>query len=450
MNARGTTFFAIKSLQGRKYPQRYRQMLQEYQAGIPKDTVRSRLAQLLAHCRQSVPYYAEAMRRLGDGKDLEKDPERCLQALPILTKDTIRDEFERLKSADLASRKWVYNTSGGSTGEPVKIIQDVAYEDWSIALIYLYYHLAGYDVGEPVVYLWGSERDLFAGTIGWQKKLSNFLTATTFMNAFRMEAAQMRAYLDALNRKPPKMIVAYAQAIYELARFAQAEGLRVAPQNAITASAGTLHPFMRETIETVFQARIFNRYGCREVGNIASEIPGVQGLWVAPWNNYVEIVDDEGCPVPPGVEGNILVTSLTNYAMPLLRYRIGDCGALAPGESPARTGRQVLQKVTGRMTDNFRTRTGRVIPGEYFTHLLGVVLNGKGAIKRFQLTQRDYDRIEVKIVRDERIPDGVNTAEVIEKVALVMEKPCAVTVDFVEDIPSTASGKYRFTISEVR
>src|SRR5689334_14221372 len=131
---------------------------------------------------------------------------------------------------------------------------------------------------------------------------------------------------------------------------------------------------MREKIAEVFGCHVYNRYGSREVSDIACELPGASGLWVAPWGNYVEILDDEARPVPPGEEGNIVVTCLTNYAMPLVRYWIGDRGALAQtsriGQTDGEAGPQFLKHVFGRNVDAFRTRDQALIDGEYFTHLL--------------------------------------------------------------------------------
>src|SRR5436305_5484158 len=150
------------------------------------------------------------------------------------------------------------------------------------------------------------------------------------MNAFAMSPESMRRFIDVLNCKHPRLIVAYAQAIYELARFAEREKLSVAPQRAVLTSAGTLYPFMREKISHVFGCEVYNLYGSREVSDMAWELPGLKGLWAPPWANFIEIVDEKGVPVPAGTEGNIAVTCLTNYAMPLIRYWIGDRGALLP------------------------------------------------------------------------------------------------------------------------
>lgn len=207
------------------------------------------------------------------------------------------------------------------------------------------------------MYVWGSLRDIVGSAEGWIARLANWMRNMTFLSVFRLGPSHMREHIHVLNTKRPRLIVAYPLALYELARFAEREGLEVAPQAAIIVSAGTLYPYMRDTIERVFQCQVFNRYGSREVGDIVCERPGLEDLWVTPWGNYVEIVDGEGNRVPDGSKVEILATSLSNFAMPFVRYRIEDRGVLSTRRSndEGRCG-QVLADLLGRSYDMFINR----------------------------------------------------------------------------------------------
>ncbi len=441
MNVRGLIYLNYASLRGYKFFEFYKKIVKEKVNGIPPDTTRKALVKLLLHCQKSVPYYTELTRQLGAEELLRKSPELYLQKLPVLTKDIIRTNFEQLKSRDIDQRRWYLNTSGGSTGEPIKLIQDREYSERSAAIRLFYSYLVGRELGEPEVRLWGSERDIFQNTMGWKANFFNFLTNTRYMNAFKMSPSKMNSFIHMLNAKRPKLIVAYAQAIYELAKFAEDENIKVIPQEAIITSAGTLYPFMREKIETVFQCKVFNHYGSREVSSIACERPGCKGLWVAPWGNYVEIVDDDNNPLPPGVEGNILVTCLNNFAMPLIRYKIGDVGILSrnfPSE-------QILQKVSGRNVDMFKTQDGTLVDGEYFTHLLYF----KDWVQKFQVIQKTYSEIAIKIIKSDSDYQPEELDDIAAKCKLLMGKDCSVDFEFVSEISTSASGKYRYTISEI-
>ncbi len=441
MNIRKSFYFNYASCRKYNFPQIYNNFLQETLSNIPINTTTILLIKLLIHCHQSVPYYAQLINILPNQDIIQQKPELYLSQLPILTKDVIRAKFEQLKSIDLPQRQWYFNTSGGSTGEPIKLIQDAEYNDKTTALSLLYSYLVGRELGESEVRLWGSEKDVFDGTMGWKANFFNFLRNTTYMNAFQMTPQKMRDFLKSLNTKPPKLIVAYAQAIYELAKFAEDEKFKLVPQKAIITSAGTLYTWMRQKIETVFQCQVFNRYGSREVSDVACEKPGEQGLWVAPWGNYIEIVDDDHNPVPAGVEGNILITSLTNFAMPLIRYKIGDRGTLSPEYKSG----QILQQISGRNVDIFKTQNGTLVDGEYFTHLLYF----KDWVHKFQIIQKSYLEITIKIIKSNSDYLTEELDDIVTNCKLMMGKDCVVNFEFVNHIPVNKSGKYRYTISEV-
>jgi phenylacetate-CoA ligase len=445
MNLRKQLYFELVHLRGQALGAYYERFLREDQNGIPPDTSKRLLIQLLAHCKQSVPYYAEIMRGIGDS--FYEDPEEYLRRFPILTRDMLRSRFDDLKSADLARRKWYLNTTSGSTGEPAQFIQDWEYAAQSGAISLLYSKLVGREIGQGEVCLWGSVRDISHGSVGWKARIVNTIDNTIFLNAFRMTPAHMRRFIATFNTKRPKLILAYVEAIYGLAGFAEHEGLEVTPQAAIMTAAGTLYPFMREKIEHVFQCPVFNRYGSREFGDIACERPGTKGLWVAPWGNYVEIVDSQGNPVPDGNEGEILVTSLTNYAMPLVRYRIGDRGVLCPvnGSDQDRCG-QVLEGVLGRTRDLFKLGNGGILDPAYFMFLLFY----KNWVRKYQVVQKNPSSIVYRIVLSESDYQQAELDEIVAKTKLLMGDTCQVAFEFVDDIPASASGKYRYAISETQ
>jgi len=441
VNARGLLYLAALRLRGSTIPVHRARYLEADRRGADEGTSRDLLHRLLRHCRERVPYYA---RLLPDAAAVDRDPVAALGSMPLLQKSDVRDHFESLQSRDLASRRWHLNTSGGSTGEPIRLVQDAEYDDRTGGLTLAYTHWIGHDPGEPQVLLWGSERDVLERTVGWRARASNFLSATTFLNAFMMTPSAMREFAVKLRRVRPRLVVAYAQALYELTGFLEREGLEVPPPRAAVTSAGTLHRFMRERIERVLRCPVFDRYGSREVAAIACERPGIEGLWVAPWCNYVEVVDERGATQPPGVEGEIAVTSLVNYAMPLLRYRIGDRGVMLP-ERPR--GGQALARILGRNVDAFRRRDGTLVDGEYFTHLLYF----RDWVQKFQFVQRSFEEVVLKVVpRDadrERVSREILEIEAQARAAL---GPAAVLrVEWVEEIPPAPSGKYRYTVSEI-
>lgn len=445
MNLRKHVYFALVGLRGQALGAHYRHFLREAQEGVPPETTRRLLVQLLTHCERSVPFYAEIMRKRG--YSFKEDPEKYLRSFPILTKDIIRAHFDELRSSDLANRKWYFNTSGGSTGEPVRFIQDRDYSARVGAIKLLYSRLVGKEIGEPEINLWGSSHDVAKYSRTLNAILVTNLTNIIQLNAFKMTPDTMRQYVEVINTRKPKQIVAYADSIYMLADFAERQGLEIVPQDSIITSAGMLYPVMRAKIEKVFQCRVFNRYGCREVSDIACERPDCEGLWVAPWGNYLEIVDKDGNPVPDGTEGEILVTSLTNYAMPFIRYRVGDLGILAPSRATELDpGIQILQSILGRTIETLKTKDGVLIHAGNFM----VILFHRDWIARYQVIQRSYSHIVYRIVQVGAKPSQAELDDIMTKTRHVMGHDCKVTFDFVDHISVSPSGKHRYIFSEVR
>lgn len=360
-----------------------------------------------------------------------------IDSFPILTKNIIREKFDDLKSKDLGTRRWRVNTSGGSLGEPVKFIQDKDYLLATRCGTYKHEQKLGYTFGDVLIKLWGDEREILKNSQSFKNKLINKIKNITFLNSFNMSEENMFKFIEEINNKQPKLIVAYAQSMYELAKFVKKNSLNISHIGAIITSAGNLYPFMREVIQKIFNAPVYNRYGSREVSNIACEQPNIDGLVISD-QVYIEVIDKNGNQCPEGVEGEIIVTSLINYAMPIIRYKIGDRGIL----NTTKHDFPILEKVSGRSVSTFQTKEGKLIDGEYFTHLIYYM----DWIKKFQIIQKSYNLIEFKVVRyfNESEKDIKNINKGVKK---IMGNNCEIEFNFVDEIYPLKSGKFLYTIN---
>ena len=408
-----------------------------------------RLAAILSYAHDHVPHYRRILEQAGVvGHNGEIDAMRFAE-VPFLDKRTIRKVGQDLLSDDASRLRWQYNTSGGSTGEPVRLAQDRGFHDWGRALSILFDTWTGYFLGDRKALFWGSERDLFVGHETFKVRLSRWLRNEVWFNTFRMTPDQMKHYVQKLNSFRPRQVLAYAESVDEFCRFAGRNGISLVSPYGVMTSAGTLFPEMRATIERVMRAPVFNRYGSREMGGIACECEQHKGLHVSVLTHLVEIVRSDGCPAAPGEIGEIVVTSLVNHAMPLIRYRIGDTGAWATEGCTCGRSWPLLASVTGRTADTFLTASGSQIHGEYFTHLFYF----QDWVERFQVIQEARDLIRVLVVpRDCPDPAISRRAEInsiTDKIKLVMGPSCTIRFEFADDIPSSPSGKYRYTVSKV-
>ncbi|MFZ6020887.1 MAG: hypothetical protein ACOYXO_14870 [Chloroflexota bacterium] len=438
---RQTLYFTLFGLRGYKIGETYHQFLHEYQQGIPTDLIKNRLIKLLYHAKCYVPYYAEIIQKMGDS--FYQDPFSYLANFPILTKNILRNQFDRITSTNLPQRKWKLNTSGGSTGEPVCVVQDAEFQTTSRAISLLFSKIIGKELGEPEVYLWGSERDIQQGSQKWTAVLSNHITNTEFINAFRMSPSTLMKFAEVIRKNRLSLIVAYAESIYEAALFFEQNQIKVPPPKAIITSAGTLFPYMRQKIKQVFQCEVYNHYGSRETGAIACELPNQNGLWVAPWGNYLEIVDEALKPVIEETRGEILITCLSNFAMPLIRYQIGDVGTLKNPSGNHAT--QTLLSLDGRINQLFQLSDGTMINPGYFEFLLYF----KKWIRKFQVIQKDYSTLIFRFVSNDNLPHEEDLEEIQQKTRAFMGLDCQVIFEFVDELPPSPSGKFLYMYSEI-
>ncbi len=406
----------------------------------------ARLSRLLLHAAHHVPYYRDLLlaNRVVENEKIDLGR---FSLLPQLRRETLRVNFERLKSDDLALRDWYKNSSGGSTGEPVVLLQDREYHRIVTATTDLHFLWAHRDAGDPFVQLWGSERDLLAGTVGWRKKISGFFRNVTFLNSIDLSVENMRRYIATIQRLRPVVIEAYAGSIYDLARYANASKVRLSGVKSVVTSAETLYPYMREEIERAFGCPVLNRYGSREVANVAAERTAGIGLDVFTYTNLVEVVDAEGRHCQPGEEGDILVTCLANYAMPIIRYRIGDRGVVGALVSAPTPSVERLAMVTGRAADRFLRRDGSTVDADFFVTVLGAAFSDTW-LKKIQLVQQDYELVVVKLVASSPPPQAARD-EIRGLLQRVMTPACRVIFEIVPAIPPLASGKYASVVSHV-
>ena len=342
-----------------------------------------RLAALLHHAVKDVPFYRERAA----------SPE--LSAFPILRKEDIHAHFDEMMEPSLlaeyrAEKKprgysWVEVKTGGSTGTPTTVIHDRDFRDWGRAGRLYSQWMCGFPIGTPFFMLWGSMRDINEAKDSAQKRVLNSLLQVHPLNAFLMDDARMADYLREIGESRIDHLMAYVDAAYQLARFQEKTGKPMRPLKSIMACAGTVTDEVRGKLGRVFGARVHNKYGSRECADMACEC-AVGGFHIYSTGVHLEIVDDAGQPVPAGTTGRILVTLLQNRRFPLIRYEIGDIGALSSAACKCGSPLPLLERVEGRISEIITAANGAYVSPVFIRHLIGVVHN-PGTIERFQFRQ---------------------------------------------------------------
>ena len=370
------------------------------------------------------------------------------ERVPLLDRDTLRARFDDLKSDDLAQRRWKENATGGSTGEPAHFIQDQTYREWVFVGKMLFDEWTGLRPADPQVRLWAAQSDVHADRQSLRMRAGRGLRNELWLDAFRMAPEAMRAYVAQINEFRPVQILGYAESLDALAALIEAEGLQVWSPRALMTSASVLEPSMRARIERVFAAPVFDRYGSREVADAACECERHAGLHVSTPTHVVEVLRPDGTAAEPGEMGELVVTLLTNEAMPLIRYSIGDVSAWAAGACPCGRSWPLLERIHGRVSGLFVTEEGGLIPGGFF----GMAFYDEDLVAKYQVVQESVDDLRLKVVPApgaRRKLTGRWLAEVTAAYRKVIGPHLQVALEVVDDIPVTATGKHRSTISKV-
>ena len=399
---------------------------------------------LLRQAYEDAPYYRKAFERVGFHPEDFSRMEQ-LSALPVLTKSDIQNHRDELLCLTATPGSYYRNQTGGSTGHPLVFCQSWEYEAWGLADIWRNFMMCGFRPGERKVFLWGSDYDSRAHR-GWKNRVVQDLLRenTVWINTFELTEERLAEAARTVERFRPRLIVAYVSSATLLASYIREHGIKIRPR-AIQTSAEVLSGAQRRLLEEVFACPVFDRYGCREVGNIAHECEAHEGLHLLEENNYTEFLDDAGLPVSPGETGTITVTNLNNSVMPLIRYQPGDLGRPAAGLCSCGRGLARMEVVDGRTADVIRSPSGKLLHGEFFTHLFYKL----AGVRQFQVVQTSLERVEIRIVPMRGFDKEHACRFLSEAIREHGDPAFQVTVTLYERIPSSASGKYRFVYSEL-
>jgi phenylacetate-CoA ligase len=399
-----------------------------------------KLSALLAHAEAHVPYYRALFRSLGI-RSLDIRNMVDFATLPILTKDIIREKQTELVREDVPLGSLLPHFSGGSTGVPLKFYRSREYLVASDAGSYRNLEQCGWRPGEMIAFFWGGNDKLYAMS-RWEFELRQFIRRTYQFDPFHSGETEMAEWARQFRRIRPRAILGYASTIARFAAFLDGRGESIDGIKGAFTTAEKLYRPQREVIERAFGCKAFDCYGSSEVQNIAAECPEGRMHVNA---DYVVVEEDQAAGDSPRP---FLLTSLWNWSMPFIRYRNEDCGYLSNEGCSCGNHFPLMRLEIARTSDNFLFPGGRVVHGEFFTHLM----YGGDGIANFQFHQTSVDEIILWIVpgpgdsqaRQDKIKGAIEQIQ-----SVCPGQAVRVDVREVEAIPLSPAGKHRFTRSDV-
>ncbi len=397
-----------------------------------------RLINLLKHAYEHVPYYRERYQR----EDIHPEDIKSFedfQALPILTRDDINENRDKMVASNLRDQVQSDET-GGSTGEPMHFFIEDSFWWWNAALEFRGRSWYGVHEGDKIAWVWGDQRDMPDWT--WQKRLKFQIMQQRFLNAFALTEAKMKSFATMLVDWQPAMFRGYASALTLFARYIKDQGITGIRPRLIETTAEKVTTPQRELLEEVFHCPVADCYSGREFATIAYQCEK-GGLHVCE-TRHLEVVAN-GQVVPAGQMGEVVVTSLTQLAMPLIRYKNGDMAIYETSNCCCGRGLPLLREVVGRMHDYLATADGQFVHGEFFAYTFRV----KPEVERYQIYQPDLHHLHIRLVCNQPVSQAwLDNARA--EVQARFGQATQITLEIVDRIELTPAGKHRFIISEVK
>jgi len=438
-----TVLFPLHELVRRHDSVARRRALEQSQWWSPERIERyrlERLRQFLRRAATTVPYYEGLFRSIAfDPAGLRTLAD--LEAIPLLTKATIRANAEALKARDATGLR-PFNT-GGSSGEPLTFFLDKDRVSHDVAAKWRATRWWGVDIGDPEVVVWGSPTEL--GAQDWVRSIRDRLLRSTLLPAFEMSESNLDGFVAAIRARRPAMLFGYPSALAHIARHAESRGqpLNDVGIRVAFVTAERLYPEQRDQIRRTFGCPVANSYGGRDAGLIASECPA-GGMHMSGEDIIVEVVDGDGRSQPPGVAGEIVVTHMSTGSFPFIRYRTGDIGVLDERACECGRGLPLIKEIQGRTTDFVVAQDGTVMHGLALVY----VVRDLPGVAKFKIVQESVDHTSVFLVAG---PDFDH--EVVDRIRVGMARRLGsrvrIDVEIVDDIPPERSGKYRYVVSKV-
>jgi phenylacetate-CoA ligase len=405
------------------------------------------LSLLLDHAVATVPFYAKRLFRAGHVVGRPVD-EETWSRIPVLTRADLQSA-----GADMASTapppqhgRIFELRSSGSTGMPVAVKTTTYAQLWFKAIVLREQLWHRRDLGGSFAAIRRYEPGIALPPDGdrqprWASRAAvPFNTGPLLRLTIRAPASVQAAWLA---RNDPDYLLTYPSNLASLVVAARDAGLRPRRLREITTMAEIVSPELRALVREVWNVPIRDTYSAKEVGYMALQCPQHEHLHVQSEATFVEIIDESGRPCVPGGIGRVVVTSLHNFAMPLIRYQIGDYAEVGP---PCACGRglPVLARVMGRVRNMLVGRNGdRYWPSfgtTRFRHIAPVrqhqfVQTARGVLKARFVVERALTEDEEEALRahiQSRLPE-----------------PFAIAFDYVDDIPPSEGGKLENFISEI-
>lgn len=397
---------------------------------------------MVAHAFDTCPYYRQKFRKAGiTPGDLRSRVD--IDNVPTITKEEIQEHRDEMVSTKYSMKSLITDMTGGSTGSPMQFYYDKDRLDSRVGATLRHNRWAGWEIGDRAAILWGAPQDTKVSGKLKDRMRSWVQERRLILDASALSEAAMANFARDLIRYRPTILQAYSNTLGLFARYIQDQKLKGIRPHGIICSAEVLSEDNRLLIEETFGCSVYNRYGCREFAVIASECDAHEGLHINAENLLVEVVNNGRSCIDE--DGEIVISDLRNFAMPMIRYRIKDVGRIKQASCVCSRGLPLMQLAGGRVTDFLVATNGEKVSGIVIATY--VITNLQG-IRQIQFIQNEIGSLTINLVK---APDWTTATmtELMARIRRYLGEDIRLKAEFKNQIPLERSGKYQFSISKL-
>jgi phenylacetate-CoA ligase len=412
-----------------------RQFSTEKIAGVQN----AKLHRLIDYCLDNIKYYRETFTRAGIEPGRVRNA-ADLPRLPFLTRDELRSRFWDFLPRELPPCRT--SRTSGSTGVPVCLLSDRSSRLFNSAAVIRYRRALGVGLcGKPILTLLKNEHEPN------KKPHWTFLQGihkTYYINPYDGFPENIEHSTELLRKLKSPVLIGITPAIRALAYKVRDGVLPSFQPNVVLTTGEVLEPEVREMLECTFKTMVADVYACNEAGDVAWQCRCARGYHINADNVIVEIVRDDR-PVEAGQIGQVVITNLNRYAMPIIRYKNGDLARLSAEPCPCGCNLPMIAEIIGRTGEDILLPDGRTVP---WNQLKGLMNHPQ--VRQFQLVQQADGSLTVRYVPENHADRQTIESLLKARFEDLLGPSLPIEMDKVNQIPPAPSGKIKLVISNYK
>jgi len=409
-----------------------------YQAVI--ETRNRKLQKLIRYALRNIKYYRELFATAAIDPEQIRTAED-LRLVPVLTKEQIRERFWDFLPSDLPQCR-IRRTSG-STGAPLCVLSDRSSRMFNSAAVIRYRNALGVGfIAKPILTPLKTPDQLCTRKYHWT--FLQGIHKTYYINPYLDSKRHVEHTAKLLRRLKNPALIGITPAIRTLAHKIHDRIFPAFRPCAVLTTGEYLDPKVRSLLESVFETKVTDIYACTEAGDIAWQCHLARQYHINAENCIVEILKND-IPVPNGHPGEVVITNLNRYAMPIIRYKTGDIATLTNQSCPCGCRLPTIEKIVGRTGRDIILPNEKIVPWQQLKGLMN-----DPRIRQFQLIQDHKARLTIKYVPERNTDTQAIKSLLLRRFEDLLGNKMPIEIRQVTQIAPAPGGKTMLVVSNYK